>query len=199
MHRRYTKPNLVYRILEKASKLVDHLILHKRYLLGMLIFTVLFFFIAIRFKRMFFTFFLIALGSVSMMYQRYFEFSKYIGLELCMMSTVLVALAYGPAFGAFTGFATIFLALIISGNFKHSSFISILALPLVGFSVQFFRDMPLLYVGILMTIIYDALVLPLYVLLGSRVVSSIIFFITHLMINIWIFTTIAPFLYSFMA
>jgi hypothetical protein len=50
-----------------------------------------------------------------------------------------------------------------------------------------------------MTAIYDALVLPLYVLLGSRAASSAVFFITHLLINIWVFTTIAPFIYQFMA
>jgi len=179
MRKRYTKQNIIYFLLEKASSLVDRILEKRRYLLGILILVLLFFFIAINFRRVFLTTLLIAAGSLSMLYQRYFEFSKYIGFELCMMSTVLVALAYGPHFGAFAGFATIFFALILSSNFKHSSFISILTLPLIGAIVPFFKDMPLVYIGLLMTALYDAIILPLYVMLGSRIYSSIIFFMTR--------------------
>jgi hypothetical protein len=198
MRQRYKKQNVVYKGLKKSSALLDYILSNKRLLLLGLLGGLFFLFIAIRFQRLLFTGILIGLGAVSMLYQRYLRFGNYIGFELCMLATVLTSLAYGPHYGAFTGFVSITAAFVLSGNFKHSSFISILTLPLIGLIVPIFRNMSLLYLGILMTIIYDAIILPLYILLGSRIIPSVIFFITHILINAWVFSMIAPFIYSLM-
>jgi hypothetical protein len=198
MRQRYKKPNLIYNTLKLSSSILDFFIKNKRFFLILILCCAVFFFVLVRFQRLFYTALLILIASVSMIYQRYSKYANYVGFELCMMSTVLTGLVYGSYFGAFTGFVSIFAALILSGNFKHSSFISVLTLPLIGAIVPFFSHLSLLYLGLLMTILYDAIILPLYVMLGSRIYSSIIFFITHVLFNYWIFSTIAPFIYNLM-
>ena len=198
MREKYRKANVIYKSLKKGNDLLNHVITNTRLLLFIFVLGIAILLIIERYQRMFFTIFLIGLGAVSMIYQRYFRWSHYVGFELCMMATVLTGLAYGPHYGAFTGFVSISSALILSGNFKHSSFISILVLPLIGAIVPFFSSLSLISLGLLMTILYDVIILPLYVMLGSRISSSVIFFITHVLLNLWVFSTIAPIIYSLM-
>ncbi|MEM3374253.1 MAG: hypothetical protein QW757_06025 [Candidatus Woesearchaeota archaeon] len=117
---------------------------------------------------------------------------SFIGFELCMMAVVLITLAYGRKYGVFVAFASLIGGYILSGSFKPTSFISIFTLPLISLIVPFF-DLPLFYLGILMTIIYDVIILPLYILTGSNIYKSFIFFITHIIFNAWVFYFIAPF------
>jgi hypothetical protein len=198
MRQRYKKNNIIYRGLEKGSDLLNSIFRNPRLILLCLLFGAIFLFVALYYRRFLFTGILIGLASISMIYQRYFRYSHYFGVELCMMATALAGRAYGPHYGAFTGFFSIFFAFIISGNFKYSSFVSLLTLPLIGAIVPLFGELSLLYLGLLMTVLYDIIILPLYMMLGSRLFPSIVFFLTHLLFNYWIFTTIAPFIFSFM-
>src|SRR3990172_11603394 len=68
MKKRYTKQNIVYFLLDHASNAIRKITHRKRNVLVLLILGIFFFFFAIRFKRIFFTCFLIGLGSVSMLY-----------------------------------------------------------------------------------------------------------------------------------
>jgi hypothetical protein len=151
-----------------------------------------------RYHAIFFTLILIAVGGFSMVYIRFFRWSHYVAFELCTMSTVLTSIAYGPVYGAATGFFSIILGFIVSGYFKPTYFISILAMPLIGLIAPIFIGLPIWQIGMIMTVIYDGIILPLYVVFGSRISSSIVFFITHLFLNFWIFRVIAPFLVQFM-
>ena len=153
-----------------------------------------------RFKQLFFTVILILLGAVSLIHSRYFKYSHYIGFELCTLATVLTSLAYGPGVGALTGLVSITMGFILSGYFKPTYFISVLTMPLIGLLVPFFSNhLSLPFLGLLMTLIYDAIILPLYVLVGgSRIASAGIFFVTHVFLNFWIFSTIAPLIYRLM-
>ena len=198
MRQRYSKPNLVYKTLKKSNSIVDRISGNKRNILIVAICVLAFLFVAMRFKPLFFTALLIVLGAFSMIHIRYFRYAHYLGFELCMMATVLTSLAYGRYIGAIVGAVSIFSALIISGYFKYSSFVSVLTLPFIGIITPFFSNLPLPYTGLLMTVIYDIIIVPLYILLGSRVSSSIAFFISHILINFWIFSTIAPIIYRFM-
>ncbi len=198
MRQKYKKQNIIYKGLKKSSNLLEYILKNRKILLFGVLIGLFFLFFATRYKRLFFTIILIGLGAASFLYHRYFRYGTYLGFELCMMATVLTSLAYGRHYGIFTGFVSIIAALVIGGNFKHSSFISIFTLPLIGAIVPFFDSMPLLYLGILMTLIYDAIVLPLYVLFGSRIIPSIIFFVSHMLFNAWVFSVIAPFIYNLM-
>ncbi|MFH2020941.1 MAG: hypothetical protein ABIJ34_05975 [archaeon] len=186
------KKNWFYSLLLSASRLVDHIIKDRKKLFFLFIIGLLGLFLIKEFKGIFYLLILIGLGAVSMIYIRFFNFAHYIGFELCMMATVLSTLRFGSSVGAFVGFSSITLALIISGYFKPTYFISVIALPLVAILVPLFGSLNLWQLGLLMTLIYDLIVLPLYILMGSRVISSIVFFITHMISNYWIFRTLAP-------
>jgi hypothetical protein len=196
--KKYTDKNIIYVILSKGSSVLED---NKIILPGMF-FLVLVLFIFEWHRSIFFSAILGLLGAVSLVPARFIRFSHYVGFELCMMATILTSLAYGPFFGAVTGFFSITLGFILSGNFKPSYFISVLALPIIGAVTPLFCEVfhsNLAYLGIFMTLMYDTIILPLYVLIGgSRVFTSIIFFITHVLLNAWVFSVLAPIIYGIM-
>lgn len=199
MPKKYKKNNVIYDLLKFGNDIFNRFVKDKKRFLLAIILVIFLFFIIKRYASIFFTLGLIGLGGLSMIHSRYFRYSHLIGFELCTMATVLVGLAYGSTYGAITGLASIILGFIVSGYFKHTYFISVLAMPLIGLIVPLFRETSLLFTGVVITILYDAIILPLYVIIGgSRVASTVIFFISHLALNIWVFTTIAPFLYNIM-
>ncbi len=196
MRKRYKKKNIVYVLLKKGNNLIEKYVKDTRKLLIFTILGVVFLFISMRYKQLFFTVVFIITGALSLIHSRYFKYSHYIGFELCTLATVLTSLAYGPVTGAFTGLISITLGFILSGYFKPTYFISVLTMPLLGLVVPFFKNhLSLPFLGLLMTLIYDAIILPLYVLLGgSRIPSALIFFVTHILFNYWIFSFVAPIL-----
>jgi hypothetical protein len=191
------KKNLTYSFLDSLSRLFNSLIKDKRKALLVSLAVILALLFLKSYKSIFFTILLIGIGAISMLYIRFFTFSHLIGFELCTMSTVVAALAFGPAYGFITGLFSITLGFIISGYFKPSYFISILTLPLMGLAVPFFSNLEIWQIGVLVTVLYDLIILPLYVMMGSRLHSTVIFFFTHLLLNLWVFNSIAPAIYSF--
>ena len=196
---KYREHNFVYSLLKKASHGLDRYLKHRRNLILIVLIAVVGFYFLKELKKIFFVLLLTALGALSLIPPRYFKYSHYIGFELCMLGTVLTSLAYGPMYGVFTGGVSIFLGFVISGYFKPTYIFSVLTMPLMGLIVPVFRELPLFYIGMLMTLIYDAIILPLYVYIGSsRIVSASVFFITHVLLNAWVFSVIAPLLYRMM-
>jgi hypothetical protein len=190
---------IIYDILKQISNYFESIVKDKQKFLIVLIGISLIFLIAIKFKPLFIILILISLGAISMIYVRFFNFAHYIGFELCTMATVLVSLAYGPSLGAITAFISLTLAFVISGYFKPKYFVSLLILPIIGLIVPFFKNLSLPLLGVLMSIVYDAIILPIYVAMrSSKVHSALIFFITHTLLNYYVFTTIAPIIYSMM-
>ncbi len=194
MNRNHPLNKLLFSLKDRAEKLLKS----KKVTLGLIFFIFIILYAGKYFKDLFFITILTIIGSFSMIYLRYFKAAYIFGIELCMFATVLCARAYGPVTGLVVGFLTIFFSLILSGRFKYSSFISILALPLIGFVTPFFGFWPVEITGVAMTIIYDLIIIPFYILLGSRISSSIIFVVTHLMFNYWVFTNVAPLIYPLM-
>ncbi|MBN2368688.1 hypothetical protein JXC34_06715 [Candidatus Woesearchaeota archaeon] len=196
---KYKKNNVVYFLLKKASGLADLILRDKKRLMLVGLVAILFFYFLKELKEIFFILALTSLGALSLAPPRYFKYAHYVGFELCLMATVLTSLAYGPVIGALAGFISIFTGFVLSSYFKPTYFISVLAMPLMGLIVPIFRELPLFYLGVLMTLIYDAIVLPLYVCIGSsRTVSAAVFFITHILLNAWVFSALAPFIYNLM-
>ena len=192
----YKKENLIYTTLRKCNKYLEKNLLRKIIISSILIIVILI--IASSFQKLFFTVFLILLGILSFLHNRFFRLSHTIGFELCTFATVLTGVAYGPGIGALTGAVSITGGMIVGGYFKHSSFISIITLPLMGVLAYYFRDLPITTLGVAITILYDAIIIPFYILLGSRISKSIVFIITHIFINFWIFSTVAPFMLNIM-
>jgi hypothetical protein len=194
---KHSKSNPIYELLRKSNEYINSLFKDPQKFLLTLIGILFILLIAIKFKPVFITIFLIGLGAFSMIYIRFVNFSHYIGFELCTLSTVLASLAYGPGVGAFTGFTTLIFAFALSGYFRPKYFISVLVLPLIGLLTPFLSHMELWQIGLIVTVLYDIIILPLYVLMGSRIISTVTFFITHVLLNYWVFSTFGTFLMKF--
>ncbi|MBD3204061.1 hypothetical protein GF327_07205 [Candidatus Woesearchaeota archaeon] len=165
---------------------------NKRILIIILIFLFLVLYVGTHFKRIFFISVLTVIGSLSLIYVRFIKEAYVLGVELVMFATILCGYAYGPVVGGIVGFITIFVSQIYSGRFKLSTFISIVFVPVIGIAASFFYFYPINRVGIILVLIYDIFILPLYYITGSRISSVIIYFATHILFNIWLFDSIAP-------
>jgi len=128
----------------------------------------------------------IVLGSVSMMYNRWIKVS--LGVEFIMLGIVVTGMLYGRWQALIVGIVALFFAEVLSDRFTYSTFVSFIGIFVVAMVI------PLLitWVGIWMTLLYDVIILPGYMLLGSSPWRSLLFFTTHIFFNAWIFMVVAP-------
>jgi len=137
----------------------------------------------------------IALGAVSMLYNRWIKIS--LGFEFVMLGLVLTAIAFGTVPGLIVGLVGLFLAEILSERFTYSTFVSfagIIVVALLAHTV-FGLTNSITATGIILTLIYNLIIIPGYLLLGSSIGRSALFSVTHLIFNIWVFSFIAPLLF----
>lgn len=133
---------------------------------------------------------LMILGSLSMIYNLFIRIS--LGVEFILLATVLCAVAYGPIVGVFVGIVTLFFAEFISGKMTYNTFVSFIGIIIVAVIAAFSGGGNITTLGIIMVVLYDVIIIPLYLLTGSNPVSSFFFVVTHIPWNIWVFSVIAP-------
>ncbi len=143
--------------------------------------------------------FFIALGAVSMIYNRWIKLS--VGVELIIFGLVITSIAFGRLPGLIVGFVGLFLAEIISERFTYSTFVSFVGIMVIAIIAPniFHQTSSITSAGIILTIIYDAIIIPGYLLLGSNIGRSALFVATHIIFNIWIFSFIAPMVFRILA
>ncbi|MBN2454165.1 hypothetical protein JXB11_01325 [Candidatus Woesearchaeota archaeon] len=140
---------------------------------------------------------LAAIGAVSLLYNRAIRVS--LGIELVMMGTVITGLLYGTIPAAVVGVVSLFFAFLFTAHFTHATFVSFIAIIAVSFLVPVFSGMGITWAGIILTVIYDAIIAAGYLFLGSRVERTILFIATHIAFNVWVFTSVAPRIYGLLA
>ena len=131
----------------------------------------------------------ILLGALSLMYNRWVRVS--LGVELIMLGTVITTVAYGVVQGIIVGFTSLFFAELFTGRFTYSTFVSFAGLfvvVVVASSLEFSVKLT----GILMTLLYDAIIAPGYIIMGSSPWRTSLFVVTHVLFNVWAFVFIAP-------
>ena len=168
-------------------------------LLGIAALVLLFFFWAY-IKLLAVMVFFITLASVSMLYNRWIKVS--VGVELIMLGLVITSIAFGRLPGLIVGIVGLFLAEIISERFTYSTFVSFIGIAVVAViapNVFHWMNGSITAAGILLTIIYDVIIIPGYLLLGSNIGRSAFFTVTHIAFNIWAFSFIAPLLFRVLA
>ncbi len=143
--------------------------------------------------------FFIALGAASMFYNRWIKVS--VGVELVMLGTVITSIAFGRLPGLIVGLVGLFLAEIISERFTYSTFVSFIGIMVIAIIAPniFHQTGSIMSAGIILTIIYDAIIIPGYLLLGSNIGRSAFFVVTHIAFNIWVFSFIAPLVFRILA
>ncbi len=137
--------------------------------------------------------FFIALGAVSMIYNRWIKIS--VGVEFVLLGLVITSVAFGRLPGLVVGVVGLFLAEIISERFTYSTFVSFIGIAAVAVlapNVFQWTNHSITASGIILAVIYDAVIIPGYLMLGSDVGRSSFFVVTHLIFNIWVFSFIAP-------
>jgi len=139
--------------------------------------------------------FLILLGGVSKIYQRYFKVQ--VGIEFIMLTTVVSGYVYGAFVGAIVGLFTFSLATYFSGRFSHNLVISFILMALVGIASSFFTNVSITTAGIVLTLVYNIILIPIYIgFFRGRFTRIFLFSATHIFWNLWVFTALAPYLVS---
>lgn len=133
----------------------------------------------------------IALAAFSMLYNRWIKVS--LGVEFVMLGLVITTLAFGRLPGLVVGMAGLFLAEVLSERFTYSTFVSFIGIALVALIAPniFNQTNSITSTGIIMTLIYDAVIAPGYLLLGSNPGRTALFVVTHIIFNAWVFSFIA--------
>lgn len=155
----------------------------------LILFLVFFFFSILRFFLVFLIVLsCILLGALSTLYQRITVIS--LGIDLIVFFTVVAGAAFGPLVGAFVGFSSYFLGQVITNRFNQTTFVSLPAVTLMGLLAGFFASYPIATLGITLTILFDFIIVPIYLLMGSSWFRSTVFVVGHILTNWWLFTTL---------
>lgn len=135
----------------------------------------------------------IALGTASLLYNRWIKLS--LGFELIMFGTVITAIAYGRWQAMVVGFIALFLAEVLTDRFTYSTFISFIGLAVIASVAPLVSSIGITWTGIAMTLLYDIIIVPGYLLMGSSPWRTFVFVGTHIMFNVWVFIFLAPFVF----
>ena len=143
--------------------------------------------------------FFIALGAFSMVYNRWIKVS--VGVELVMLGLVITSIAFGRLPGLIVGMVGLFLAEVISERFTYSTFVSFIGTAVIAVIAPniFHQTNSITSAGVILTVIYDAIIIPGYLLLGSNPGRSAFFVVTHIIFNIWAFSFIAQMMFRILA
>src|SRR3989338_2589404 len=133
--------------------------------------------------------FFIVLGAVSLIHTIWTK--NYFGFELCTLATVLCAIKFGPLVGALVGATSIVLGLILSINLDAGLFLAAIMFSVVGVIASFFSFQQIVFAGMLCAIVYDFVMISFYLLMGSSPVTSVVYFITHMLTTYYVFTFLA--------
>ncbi|MFH1182321.1 MAG: hypothetical protein V1702_05150 [Candidatus Woesearchaeota archaeon] len=141
--------------------------------------------------------FFIIIGAASLLYNRFIKVS--LGFELIMLVTVLAGFLYGIPAALITGVTAMFLAFLVTGHFTQGSIVSFIGIAAVSLLIPFFKGMGITTAGIILTVVYDAIIAAGYLALGSRIERTALFVATHILFNIWVFMVLAPRIYGLLA
>ncbi len=143
-------------------------------------------------KPLLFMSFFLFLGSLSLIYNRWIKTS--LGFEFIMLGTVLCTRVYGVGAGVFVGLISLTAAEIIGSGFNPRTVISLAAIVLIAFITPFFNTLPIGTAGLILVLVYDAIIIPMYLIAGSSPFRCALFAITHILWSVWVFFALAPIL-----
>jgi hypothetical protein len=139
---------------------------------------------------------LIALASVSMIYNRWVNLS--LGIELITLATVVAGIYYGTGTGILVGILTLLAAELVGGRMDPRTVVSFIGITVVGALSASFEPGQIKMAGIMMVVVYDLIIIPGYLFVGSNTVKTVVYGITHIVWNVFIFLNIAPVIVSLM-
>ncbi|MBI1970556.1 hypothetical protein HYS47_02330 [Candidatus Woesearchaeota archaeon] len=115
------------------------------------------------------------------------------GFELVTFSTVLFSIAYGPKTGLLVGLIFIIVNLFCIGRFTQYAVIMVPSVMLLGYFAFYLSGFGITIAGIIMTLIYNLLViLGIIVFLGGNPAKGISYIAVNTVWNIFLFSLAAP-------
>ena len=125
-----------------------------------------------------------------MIYQRVIRWS--LGFELVFTGTVLCGIAFGPLAGAIVGFMGLLIGEIVSMKIAPQTIVSFVAIVLVGIMSGIIYNGSIFNTGMILIIMYNLIIMPLYYMMGSNPIKCMAFSSTHIIFHWWMFKHIAP-------
>jgi len=187
--------------LKKLMKSIQKWMYKKKYLLILItfIFVLITTFFGM-FKIVFFFILFIVLNIITSIFSKILpRYST--SLELNMLGTVLMALAFGPKVGALFGFIASILYYYGAGRFSYFVITFAPSYALIGLFVGLFsgNSVDLFTIGMICTVLYSIVTsIAVFLLFNARLEKMFGFFIINLFFNFIMFKYIAPLLYILM-
>ena len=94
---------------------------------------------------------------------------------------------FGAGAGVFVGVFSILIGMLLSRNIDEGIVLMMLGFAAIGFFASLFSFSNIFIVGMAAVIIYDIVVVGFYLLMGSSPLKNISYFVTHLILNFYIF------------
>ena len=134
----------------------------------------------------------IVAGALSTFYHIFFKGP--IHFELVKLATILSSVAYGAFTGILVGLLASLIGRVISGRLDQMAIVSIIAIPVIAILASAFRTADITTLGIVLVLVYTAIIFPLVMLMGGNIGFGIIYCGTNIFFNVILFIYVAPFL-----
>ncbi|MCK5594031.1 MAG: ECF transporter S component [Candidatus Aenigmarchaeota archaeon] len=135
----------------------------------------------------------IGLGAISRIWLRVIPFQS-LGIELILLFTIISGRLFGPVAGVIVGVTSMVLSAIISDEEPMKLWPAFVAIAIVGHLSGVLTIASISVLGIVLTILYDIIISVIYYFLGSSGAKIILFDVTHITWNYWVFYNVAPWL-----
>lgn len=134
----------------------------------------------------------IAIGALSTAYFIFFRGPVY--FELVKMVTILSSVAYGAFTGVLVGLLAALIGRVIAGRLDQMTIVSIIATTAIAILADVFKATNITTLGIILVLVYHAIIFPLVLLMGGNIGYGIIYSGTNIFFNTMLFIYVAPFI-----
>jgi hypothetical protein len=125
----------------------------------------------------------IIMGGISKFYHRFFKST--LGIDLVFFGTIMTALAYkNQTLSLVVAWVGLIAADTIALKFSHTSIVSLIGLTIISLISGFVSFLPFTVAAMILLIIFEAISILLYLLLGSTYDKIAIFLISHFIFNV---------------
>ncbi|MCK4967871.1 MAG: hypothetical protein KAS12_02345 [Candidatus Aenigmarchaeota archaeon] len=140
----------------------------------------------------------IVVGIASRYYQKYLPHLS-LGIETCLFGTVMSSLAYGWHAGAFVGIISLTISVFLTE--EEASYLPVALLGMAGVaflaSILPITVVNIVFWGVLLTLIYDITTCAVYIhLFRADIFKTIIFIVTHMAFNYFVFSTFGIYIFG---
>ncbi len=162
---------------------------YKKLIIGLIIFLLCYMIFGRSFKLVVVVIAFIIIGAMSTFYQNFVRVP--IQFELVKFVTILTAVAFGAIPAILVGIISSFIGKIITGKLEADFLGSILAICVISFIGSSFAGADIVTLGIILVLIYHAIIFPIALTMGGNLGYGIIYSGSNIIFNILVFMYLA--------